>query len=121
MGNPLTRPGVLLRLEGAALLAASVLLYANQGGSWLWFAVFLLAPDLAMVGYLVRPSLGAALYNLVHITVFPLALGLVGFLTGNQLAVWAALVWLSHIGMDRTVGYGLKYTTAFKDTHLQRV
>jgi len=32
-----------------------------------------------------------------------------------------ALIWLVHIGADRLLGYGLKYPTAFKDTHLQRV
>jgi hypothetical protein len=30
-------------------------------------------------------------------------------------------VWFAHIGMDRLLGYGLKYPTDFKDTHLQRV
>lgn len=28
---------------------------------------------------------------------------------------------LTHIGIDHAVGYGLKYPTGFKDTHLQRV
>ena len=32
-----------------------------------------------------------------------------------------ALIWLTHIGVDRLVGYGLKYPTSPKDTHLQRV
>jgi hypothetical protein len=32
-----------------------------------------------------------------------------------------ALIWLAHIGLDRTLGYGLKYPTFFEDTHLQRV
>jgi Domain of unknown function (DUF4260) len=36
-------------------------------------------------------------------------------------AMAVALIWFAHIGMDRTVGYGLKYPTSFKDTHLQRV
>jgi len=31
------------------------------------------------------------------------------------------LIWLVHIGADRLLGYGLKYPTGFKDTHLQRV
>ena len=31
------------------------------------------------------------------------------------------LIWLAHIGADRALGYGLKYPTHFKDTHLQRV
>ncbi|KKB35215.1 hypothetical protein QY97_01956 [Bacillus thermotolerans] len=31
------------------------------------------------------------------------------------------LIWSAHIGMDRAIGYGLKYSTHFKDTHLNRV
>jgi hypothetical protein len=38
-----------------------------------------------------------------------------------ELAVEVGLIWLTHIGVDRAVGYGLKYPTGFKDTHLQRV
>ena len=35
---------------------------------------------------------------------------------------WAGpIVWAAHIGADRMLGFGLKYPTAFKDTHLQRV
>ena len=33
-------------------------------------------------------------------------------------SVWVALVWAAHIGVDRAVGYGLKYPTGFKHTHL---
>jgi hypothetical protein len=36
-------------------------------------------------------------------------------------ALQLALIWLTHIGVDRFIGYGLKYPTDFKDTHLQRV
>ena len=28
---------------------------------------------------------------------------------------------LAHTGMDRAVGYGLKYPTGFSDTHLGRI
>ncbi len=31
------------------------------------------------------------------------------------------LIWIAHIGMDRMMGYGLKYPTQFKDTHFSRV
>jgi hypothetical protein len=30
------------------------------------------------------------------------------------------LIWIVHIGMDRMLGFGLKYPTGFKETHLQR-
>jgi hypothetical protein len=35
--------------------------------------------------------------------------------------VQLALIWSAHIGIDRLLGYGLKYPTAFKETHLGRV
>jgi hypothetical protein len=31
----------------------------------------------------------------------------------------AAIIILGHIGLDRLLGFGLKYRTAFKDSHLQ--
>ena len=62
----LTRPALLLRVEEAALLAASILLYAHLHFSWWLFAGLFLAPDLFMLGYLANPRIGAALYNLGH-------------------------------------------------------
>ncbi len=60
---------VLLRLEGLALCAGAVLLYAFSGSSWLLFAALLLAPDLSFAGYLAGPRVGAACYNVVHTTI----------------------------------------------------
>ena len=112
---------LLLRLEGLAALAVSVTLYARAGFSWPVFALFLLAPDLSMLGYLASPRIGSALYDIVHIYVTALALALAGFL-GNLPALTAAgLILIAHIGLDRALGYGLKYSTAFGDTHLGRV
>ena len=48
-------------------------------------------------------------------------LATVGVLTGTDVAIQVALIWLTHIGFDRLLGYGLKYPSAFTDTHLQRV
>ena len=67
------------------------------------------------------PGVGAVAYNLTHNLVFPVALGSGGVLADSDVATGVALVWLTHIGVDRLLGYGLKYPTAFKDTHLQRV
>ena len=119
--NLLARPAAMLRIEGATMLAGSVLLYWTGGGSWWLFALLLLAPDLSMLGYLAGPRVGAVVYNVFHSYPLPAALGLVGLFVGVPLAVSVALVWFAHIGMDRLMGYGLKYPTDFKDTHLQRV
>lgn len=118
---PVSLPAILLRLEGAALLAAAVLLYRQHDASWLLFAVLLLAPDLSMLGYLAGNRIGAMTYNVAHTTLLPIALGVTGVLAGSDLAVSLGLIWLAHIGLDRAIGYGLKYPDAFKATHLARV
>ncbi|RKQ33951.1 DUF4260 family protein [Oceanobacillus halophilus] len=38
-----------------------------------------------------------------------------------QFLIIVGLIWTAHIGMDRMIGFGLKYPTAFKDTHIQRI
>jgi hypothetical protein len=42
-------------------------------------------------------------------------------MANNDLAMQSALIWFAHIGADRLLGFGLKYATDFKDTHLSRV
>ena len=116
----LVRPAVLLKVEGAALLVASVVLYWLDAGSWWLFALLLLVPDASMSGYLAGPKVGAAVYNAFHSYPLPSALGIIGLLVGAPLAVAIALVWFAHIGMDRMIGYGMKYESGFKDTHLGR-
>ena len=117
----LTRPAWLLRVEEACLLASAVLLYSHLHFSWLLFAVLFLAPDLFMVGFLANPRVGSALYNLGHWLLLPLALFAVGYWTGRSVAIAIEIIWFSHIAFDRALGYGMKYPTFFKDTHLQHI
>lgn len=114
-------PRMLLRLEGLAALAICALLYARHDGSWLLFAVLFLAPDLSALGYLAGKRVGTVSYNIVHTYALPAILGLSGLAGDSDLAVSLALIWATHIGMDRMLGYGLKYPSDFKDTHLTRV
>ena len=110
-----------LRLEGAAALVCALALYAHAGFSWRVFALLFLAPDLAMLGYLAGPRAGAVVYNLAHTYALALALALTGFLGGSPAAAAAGLIWIAHIGLDRALGYGLKYASAFGDSHLGRI
>jgi hypothetical protein len=112
---------LLLRLEGAAVFAAALAIYAHSGFSWLLFAALFLAPDLTMLSYFAGPRVGAAAYNAAHIYVLPLALLVLGFIAGAAAAAACALIWIAHIGIDRALGYGVKYPTGFGDTHLGRI
>lgn len=114
-------PRILLRIEGLLVVGAALFLYGRSDGGWLLFAVLLLAPDLSMLGYLAGPRAGAAAYNLAHTYPLPAFLGIYGLWSSNALVVNLSLIWIAHIGADRVLGFGLKYSTAFKDTHLQRV
>ena len=93
---------MLLRLEGFATFAAAVAFYA-------------------MLAYLAGPRAGAIAYNLAHTYALALALTLAGFLGGVPAAAASGLIWIAHIGFDRALGYGLKYSSGFGDTHLGRI
>lgn len=118
----LARPTILLRVEGLALLLLALLLYRELGASWWLFLALILLPDLGIAAYLAGPRIGAIVYNALHTTLLPAALFGAGFVTERGAAMAIALIWAAHIGMDRVLGFGLKYAgAAFRDSHLQRV
>ncbi|HUB84577.1 MAG TPA: DUF4260 domain-containing protein [Rhizomicrobium sp.] len=111
-------PKAILQLEGLAMLLAAVGLYYHLGASWKMFAILFLAPDLSFVFFLIGPRVGAVAYNMVHSTIGPLIALAVGFFLFRGLWPAIGLIWLSHVGFDRALGFGLKYGTAFGDSHL---
>jgi len=116
-----SEPKVFLHLEGLVVLMVAGILYQKSGASWGTFAAFVLVPDLSMFGYLKGPKTGAHAYNLAHTYVGPFLLGAVAYSGGLPLLFPYGLIWVAHIGLDRLLGYGLKYGTDFKDTHFTRL
>lgn len=111
-----------LRSEGLVLLAAALTAYVTALDEPLWLIpALLLLPDLFMAGYARSSRLGAVTYNLAHSYAAPALLGALALRAGSHGWEAVALVWFAHIGMDRALGYGLKYPTGFKDTHLGRL
>jgi hypothetical protein len=112
---------MILRIEGLAVLAATMIMYGKSGFGWGTFALFFLAPDVSFLGYLAGSRVGAIAYNAAHSYIGALACfgsGLV--LVAPSLEV-AGLIWCAHIGFDRARGYGLKYAAGFAFTHLGRI
>lgn len=112
---------LFLKIEGLMVLILSIGYYSINEYSWWLFLLLLLAPDVSMVGYLINHAIGARLYNYLHTYIFSLLFIFIGFFTHQDILIAIGLIWTSHIGMDRALGYGLKYSTSFKDTHLQRI
>jgi hypothetical protein len=112
---------LVVRLEWAAVAVVGIVLYTLSGASWWLFALLILAPDLSMLGYLAGPRVGAIAYNALHILIVPLLLALAGYVLVNSMATAIGLIWIIHIAVDRALGYGLKLSTGFQDTHLGRI
>ena len=87
---------------------------------WIYAALFL-APDLSFLGYWSGRRFGAIIYNAAHSYMVPMALMTAGFAIAEPLVLSVAMIWLAHIGFDRALGYGLKYSAGFTFTHLGRI
>src|SRR3954453_6912254 len=105
-----------LRVEGAVLVAGSLIAYSTTDQAWWLVPLTLLLPDLTMIGYLAGTRVGAYFYNVGHSTLLPAAIVVIGWRQDASPAVALALVWLAHIGLDRLIGYGLKYDDNFQHT-----
>ncbi len=114
-------PRLLLRLEGLMLFAGAVVAFSMTEQSWWLFAALILVPDLSMLGYLAGSRVGAVVYNAVHVTFGPIVLTVAGLLLGDLPVLGVAMIWLAHVGIDRALGYGLKYGLGFGFTHLGRI
>ena len=112
---------LLLRLEGLTLFVGMVMLYAAWDGSWVVFALLFFVPDLSFLAYLSDARSGAIVYNAAHSYMAPVTLLTLGFGFASPLVLSIALIWLAHIGIDRALGYGLKYSAGFGFTHLGRI
>ena len=112
----------ILRSEGLVLFAAALATYFTALDEPFWLVPLLLfTPDLFMVGYARSTRAGAAFYNFAHSYPAPALLGAVALASSSHLWQAVALVWFAHVGMDRTMGYGLKYGDSFKHTHLGQI
>jgi hypothetical protein len=109
---------VLLRLESLAVLAISLFGFAALHANWWLFAALFLLPDLTFAAYWAGPRIGAIAYNALHSYVGPILLGLAALAIHWSSVLPITLIWTAHIGFDRALGYGLKYPSAFSDTHL---
>ncbi len=112
----LTTPITLRRIEALAVFILGIILYHKTGYSWLTFALLFFLPDAGAVGYFKSHKLGSAMYNLTHWIIWPLALGMFGYLTGHDIAKMVAIIWLTHVMFDRMLGWGFKTGGSFYQT-----
>jgi hypothetical protein len=111
----------VLRIEALFVLAAALITYRASGAGWVTFAIWFLLPDLSLLAYLVGARAGALTYNVAHSYIGPVGCLVASLLLAAPILTTAGLIWGAHIGFDRTLGYGLKYSAGFGFTHLGRI
>jgi hypothetical protein len=71
-----------------------------------------------MGGYLAGTRPGAHVYSIAHATPLPAVVLVIGYWQADRLVMALALIWLAHIGLDRLLGWALKYNDRFTHAHL---
>ncbi|MEY9868831.1 DUF4260 domain-containing protein [Peribacillus sp. RS7] len=110
-----------LHIEGLMVLLAMIYVYSLFEFSWWIFLLLILSPDVSMLAYSIDERVGAKVYNFFHTYTVPIFMILLAVFLKSDACMMIGLIWTAHIGMDRLFGYGLKYTSSFKATHLQKV
>lgn len=121
-------PRIIIRVENILIAAAACFMYFRLSELFYldlsrWYLILLvwLSFDLSIIGYLINNQIGALIYNLVHNYILAFLLLIVGFGWYIPDLISVSLILTIHVGIDRAVGFGLKYKTNFKDTHIQKI
>ena len=111
----------ILHVEYGVAFLFVLMIYIKFDFSLWVFILLLFVPDVTMVGYLRNAQIGAVVYNLGHNLILPIMCTTFCLYVSNETGLMLAMIWLAHILMDRFLGYGLKYSQSFQETHMQRV
>lgn len=111
----------IIKLEELGLFILGVYFFSQTGYAWWWFLALILVPDLSMIGYAFGDRMGAFCYNAIHHRGIAIAVYLIGIYCSNVVIQLLGVILFSHSSMDRMFGYGLKYETGFKSTHLGEI
>ena len=111
----------LIKLEELAQFLISIALFIHTEFAWWMYPLFLLLPDISMIGYAITPKIGAISYNLFHHKAVALVVLSLGFVMQINWLFFAGIILFGHSSMDRMIGYGLKHFDSFKNTHLGKI
>ena len=107
-----------LRVEELALFFAGLWVWHVLAQDWGLFLLWFLAPDLSMLGFVLSQRIGTVAYNVVHHRGLALLVAGYGAVTATEWMLLTGIILFTHIALDRVFGFGLKYFSGFRHTHL---
>jgi len=111
----------VIKLEELGLFLLGIYLFSLLNYQWWWFLVLILVPDFSMLGYVISNKAGAFSYNVFHHKGLAILVYLAGCFLKIEVLQLIGIILLAHSALDRAFGYGLKYETGFKYTHLGEI
>ena len=69
----------------------------------------------------VNRKTGSYVYNIGHTYITPIIIALLYLYIDERLLLQISLIWLAHISIDRTLGFGLKYSSDTDKTIIQKM
>ncbi|WP_405608180.1 DUF4260 domain-containing protein [Polaribacter sp. Asnod1-A03] len=111
----------ILKLEELLMFLLSIIAFNHLNFDWWWFLALFLLPDISFLGYSISVKFGTYFYNFFHHKGFAIALGVLGYYIDNEILKLLGVIFFSHSSFDRILGYGLKYSDDFKNTHLGKI
>ena len=110
-----------LKLEELAMFLLGIFAFSFLNFHWSTFLLLLFLPDLSMLGYLGGNKIGAFFYNLFHHKGLAVLVYILGVYLDIHSIQLTGIILFSHSAFDRLLGYGLKYESGFKFTHLGEI
>lgn len=110
-----------LKLEELAMFLLGIFAFSFLNFHWSTFLLLLFLPDLSMLGYLGGNKMGAFFYNLFHHKGLAVLVYILGVYLDIHSIQLTGIILFSHSAFDRLLGYGLKYESGFKFTHLGEI
>lgn len=111
----------ILKIEELALFLLGIYLFSKTSYSWWVFPALLLTPDIGMLGYLINSKIGAFTYNIFHHKGIAVGVLIFGLFFEMEWVTLVGIILFAHSAFDRMLGYGLKHTDSFANTHLGRI
>lgn len=111
----------IIKLEELGLFILGIYFFNQMNYAWWWFLCLILVPDFAMIGYFFGDKIGAFCYNFFHHRAIAILVYFIGIYFHQNEIILAGIILFSHAAFDRMLGYGLKYETGFKYTHLGKI
>ncbi len=112
---------LLVRLEELGFFLVTIYLFTLLPYPWWVYPLLLFVPDISIMGYMINSTTGAYLYNFLHHRGISMILYAAGMVLDTPLMALAGLILFAHSSLDRVMGYGLKHTEGFHETHLGRI